>query len=141
MLELRWRFLPSRSGLEPEDLRRDVAVFCGGEQKTGHLGIGLGGAEIQFLAIALAQGFGIDADGSRNVGLRDAISRHCLHLPSLRRIGLMGAAAHPGNSAGRRSPATSVNERPSPSRVADWPVNDCHRWIATSTYWPSSSMA
>jgi hypothetical protein len=42
VLQFHWRLSTFRAGLEPEDLRRHIAVFGGTEEKPGDLGIGFG---------------------------------------------------------------------------------------------------
>src|SRR5215813_4498864 len=94
MLKLQWRFPPPRPRLQPEDLRGYVAVLGGIKEISGDLGIGLGLAEVEFLAVVLPEGLGIDSQNSSNVGLWNAVSRHGLDLATLRWIRLVGAAAH-----------------------------------------------
>src|ERR1700754_873148 len=112
------RFLPARSRLKPEDLRRNVAVPCISEQKARHLGVGLRRAEIELVTVVLAQGFRIDADHARDVVLRDAVGGHGFNLPALGGIGRVHLAAHAESFAGCRSAATVWNDRPSPSSLA-----------------------
>ena len=100
VLQLGRGFAPAGAGLEPEDLRRDVAGARGVEQEARHLGVGLGLAEIQFVPVVLAQRLRIDADHGRDVRLRNAVGRHRLDLPALRWIGLVRAAAHQAAFAG-----------------------------------------
>jgi hypothetical protein len=54
-------------------LRRDVAALGRVEQEAGHLGIGLGLAEVEFVAVILAQRLGIDTDYPRDVVRRNAV--------------------------------------------------------------------
>src|SRR5208283_2303826 len=62
---------PIRSGLEPEDDRRDIARFRGREQIAGDRRFGLGHAAIEFIAKALAQCLWRAADNLGDVVLRD----------------------------------------------------------------------
>src|SRR5689334_11090065 len=76
------RFTPARPGLEPEDLRRDVAAAGGVEQEAGDLGVGLGLAHVEFVPVVLAQCLGIDLDHPCDIELWDAIGRQSLDLPA-----------------------------------------------------------
>ncbi len=88
-------FAPAAAGLHPEDGRGDaLRTLRGGlaEQELGDLGRGLGGAEVEFVAIVLAEGLGVDADNAGNVGLWDAMGSKRLDLATTTFVGTMRTA-------------------------------------------------
>src|SRR5262245_5286840 len=96
MVEIVRRLLPSRSSFEPEDLSRDIAALGGVEQKSGDLGVGLGGAEVELVAIVLSQRLGIDREHAGDIALWNAVSHHGLHLAAMGRIGLVRSPSQSG---------------------------------------------
>ena len=92
-----WRLAPASAGLHPEDGGGDaLRAFGGGlaEQELGDLGRGLCGAEVEFVAIVLAEGLGVDADNAGNVGLWDAIGSKRLDLATTTFVGTMRTAVY-----------------------------------------------
>src|SRR6478672_13417456 len=118
MLQFDGGFPPFCTGFQPEYLGGHVAVLGSVKEITGDLGVCLGFPKIQFLAIMLAQGFGINSHDTTDIGFRNAVGSERLHLPAQRGIGLVGASSHQAASEPRRSAATSANDRSAPSNRA-----------------------
>ncbi len=89
--------LPAGAGLQPEDggcnrlwtISQRLAI-----EALGDPTVGLDGAYVQFLAIMLPEGLGIDADDPGDVRLGHTIGRHGLDLTTAGEIGPVCAAAH-----------------------------------------------
>ena len=160
------RLLPAGACLHPEDRGDDRLAAVTGrlpEEVCRDLGVGLDVAVVEFVAVVLAEGLGVDADDAGDVGLGDAEAGKRLDLSPGDRIGLVwergpwsGLLRNPSRSivedrskARRRSVAESVivvadgsrpvplplprRTWPLPSRTAVSPVNSCQRRMATST--------
>src|SRR5258708_4314022 len=132
MLQLQRSFSPLRASLEPEYLRRDIAVLGCIEQKARHLGIGLGLPKIELLPVMLTQRLRIYSNNPGDIGFRDTISGQGFDLATLRGIRSVGPPTHQPALSTCRSAATSANDPPAPSSVAVAPVKACQRSIATS---------
>jgi hypothetical protein len=79
--------LPAGSGLQPEDGGRHCLASlseCHAKQVLGDPGIGLGVTVVEFVAVVLAQGLGIAADQTGDVGLWNAEAGEGLDLAPLR---------------------------------------------------------
>src|SRR4051794_22493739 len=110
MPQLHGCLAPPRAGLEPEDLRRDVAGSSGIEQEARDLRVGLGLADLEFVGVVLAKGLGIEPEPRGDVGLGNAMGGHRLALAPLRRVGFVCASPHYDPF---RSGATATNVRSS----------------------------
>ena len=109
-----WGLPPAATGLHPEDGGGDALRPLGGglaEEELGDLGGRLGGAEVEFVPIVLAEGLRVDADDPGNVGLRDAIGGEGFDLPAVALVGDVGTGVVSGAPAGARSFAV----RPEPA--------------------------
>ncbi|MBA3446839.1 MAG: hypothetical protein H0T56_04395 [Pseudaminobacter sp.] len=90
-------FFPAGPRLQPENRCGDGFPSVAGSlpiKVLGHLRIGLGVAEVQFMAIVLPERFRIDADHARDFGFGNAIAGQRLDLPALHLVRLVARAGH-----------------------------------------------
>jgi hypothetical protein len=75
-------FSPTAPGLEPEDHRRDIAVFRGIEQRSGYHSVGLRDTAVELLSEMQPQCLWRATDLLRNVVLRNTDPSQHFHLPA-----------------------------------------------------------
>ena len=68
----------------------------------GNLGVGLGVAVVQLVAIVLAQRLGVDAHQRSYLGLWDAIAGQRFDLAALHVVGLVSGAGHQSSPLSRK---------------------------------------
>ena len=89
--------LPVGSRLEPEDAGGDRLGAVAHRlpvEALGDAAVGLDAAGVEFVPVVLAEGLGVDAEDTGDVGLRHAIGGHRLDLAAADRFGLMCLASH-----------------------------------------------